>query len=128
MLKDFTFYYLTIIYNKRVTLILAARFKIAIFYSQCKRVGLKYIIKLITKYYAYYIYVKTKCSLVFSNIKRNKITKAQKAKELQLLRVKAKAFYPKLKITKLKKKKKKVSLKKLLLLETKNVQKIKLKC
>jgi hypothetical protein len=76
MPKDPTPCYLTVTYNKQVALILAIRLKIVVPYSCYKRLGLKCVIKLTTRYCAFCICAKARCSLVFSNTKRNKINKA----------------------------------------------------
>ena len=86
---------------QRIAAILASSLEIVVPYSRYKKEGLKCVIKVITKYYAYYICVKARCSLVFSNTKRKEINNAQKAKRLQLLRARAKASQLKLKIAKL---------------------------
>jgi hypothetical protein len=76
MPKESTSCCLIITYNKRVTLILATGLVIVVSYSYYKKLGLECIEELITRYYAFYIRAKAKCSLVFSNTKRNKISAA----------------------------------------------------
>ena len=73
MPKNSTSCYLTATYNKRVAFILATSLRIVVLYRRCKKLGLKYIVELTTKYCAYYICTKARCSLVFSNTKRKKI-------------------------------------------------------
>jgi hypothetical protein len=76
MPKKSTSYYLIITYSKRVTLILATGLVIVVPYSYYKKLGLECIVELTTRYYTFYIYVMARCSLVFSNTKRNKISTA----------------------------------------------------
>jgi hypothetical protein len=76
MPKESTPCCLTITYNKRVTLILATGLVIVVPYSRYKKLGLECIVELTTRYYAFYICVKARFSLVFSNTKRNKISAA----------------------------------------------------
>jgi hypothetical protein len=67
---------LTTTYNKRVALILATRLKIVVPCSCYKKIELKCVIKLITRYYAFCIRAKVRYSLVFSNTKRKEINNA----------------------------------------------------
>jgi hypothetical protein len=76
MPKESTPRRLIITYNKRVALILATGLVIVVTCSCCKKLGLECIVELITRYYAFYICAKARCSLVFSNTKRNKISAA----------------------------------------------------
>ena len=112
MLKDITCRF-TINCYQRIAAILASSLEIVIPYSCYKREGLKCVVKLTTRYYAYYIRAKARCSLVFFNTKRKEIDNAQEVKRLQLLRARAKASQLKLKITKLAAKKKRRELKKI---------------
>jgi hypothetical protein len=73
MPKDSTLRYITATYNKRVAYILATRLRIVVPYSYYKKIKLKCVIELTTRYYAYYICAKARCSLVFSNTKRKEL-------------------------------------------------------
>ena len=56
---------------------------------QYKKKSLRCIVKLLTSYCAYCIYAKARCSLVFSNTKRGKFNREERAKQLLLLKAKA---------------------------------------
>ena len=107
----------TAFYSKRVANILATSLEIAVPCSRYKKEGLKCVPKLTTGYCAYYIRARARCSLVFSNTKCKEINDAQGAKELQLLRAKAKASQLKLEIAELKAKKRKRELKEIVAIE-----------
>jgi hypothetical protein len=76
MPKKSTPYCLIITYSKRVALILVTGLVIVVPCSCYKKLGLECIVELTTRYYAFYIRAKARCSLVFSNTKRNKISAA----------------------------------------------------
>ena len=67
---------------RRVAVILASSFKIVKPYSYYKKKGFQCVVNLATSYYAYYISVKARCSLVFSNTKRYKLDAKQRATKL----------------------------------------------
>ena len=71
---------------------------------QCKKEGLRCVVKLLTSYCAYCICAKARCSLVFSNTKRGKFNCKERAKRLLLLKAKANAARLYLKLEELKEK------------------------
>ena len=71
---------------------------------QCKKKGLRCVVKLLTSYCAYYICAKAQCSLVFFNTKRGKFNRKERAKRLLLLKAKANTARLYLKLEELKKK------------------------
>ena len=91
MPKEPSLYQTTNYYSKQITRILITRLKIVVPYKYYKKEGLKYVSKLIIRFYTYYIYVRVQCSLIFLNTKRKEINNAQKVKRLQLLCARAKA-------------------------------------
>ena len=95
----------TTFYSKRISRILATSLEIVIPYSYYKKEGLKYVLKLTTRYYAYYICAKARCSLVFLDTKRKEINNKQLATQLRITRAKAKLAATKLSLLESKAKK-----------------------
>ena len=109
MPKDITCRFTTN-YYQRIAAILISSLKIVVSYYYYKKESLKCVIKLITSYYAYYIYVKARCSLVFFNIKRKEFNNKQRATKLRITRAKAKLAATKLSLLKSKAKRRRQKL------------------
>ena len=59
-------------------------------YKSYVKKDLKHIVKLLTSFYAYYIYAKLQCLLVLINTQRRKIRDKQQAAQLRVAKVEAK--------------------------------------
>ena len=90
----------TTFYSKQISYILATSLEIVVPYSYYKKEDLKYVFKLITRYYAYYIYAKAQGSLVSLNTKRKEINNKQLATQLRITQAKAKLATTKLSLLK----------------------------
>ena len=60
-------------------------------YAYYKKEGLRCVVKLLIKYYAFYIQLKARCFYIFSNTKRGKIKRKRQRKHSLLLAAKVEA-------------------------------------
>jgi hypothetical protein len=72
--------------------------------QRCKKEGLKCVVELLTSYCAFCIQLRARCSFVFSNTKRGKISREEQKKRVLLLQAKADAARLRLELELLKEK------------------------